>query len=111
MTVLLQTSFEDKETGQVLSAVDCYFQCQVTSGLRPTEQQRASQVTCLVCNAPRGNVIYLVCVMQKPQLQQHAPVTVTWMRGFCYHVARTGQKLHNNTLFLSLSGNVGCCSC
>jgi hypothetical protein len=27
--VLMQTSFEDKETGQVLSAVDCYFQCQV----------------------------------------------------------------------------------
>lgn len=26
---LLQTSFEDKETGQILSAVDCYFQCQV----------------------------------------------------------------------------------
>lgn len=27
----LQTSFEDKDTGQVLSAVDCYFQCQVTT--------------------------------------------------------------------------------
>jgi hypothetical protein len=27
----VQTSFEDKETGQVLSAVDCYFQCQVGS--------------------------------------------------------------------------------
>lgn len=29
MLLHMQTSFEDKDTGQVLSAVDCYFQCQV----------------------------------------------------------------------------------
>lgn len=28
-TACLQTSFEDKDSGQVMSAVDCYFQCQV----------------------------------------------------------------------------------
>jgi hypothetical protein len=28
---LLQTLFEDKDTGQMMSAVDCYFQCQVRS--------------------------------------------------------------------------------
>ena len=27
-----QTSFEDKDTGQIISAVDCYFQCQVWLG-------------------------------------------------------------------------------
>jgi hypothetical protein len=37
----LQTSFEDKDTGQMMSAVDCYFQCQV--GSTAAEQHPAWQ--------------------------------------------------------------------
>lgn len=49
----VQTSFEDKETGQVLSAVDCYFQCQVRT------QPAAEVLTCGLYTS--ANEQYHVC--------------------------------------------------